>query len=576
MSTFKLSLPTDIPWRRMCVSKDMLDPLACDDARPPRWHSSMAAFRYDPAEEYQPYEDYLVTYVKVVCTIAPFQWVEPGATPVPDFVPEEIADEVAESHPCYGAVLQVSVGPREADQSLVSPEHYPYFIDCEPKKRELYEAVTDTGEVLSGSMSSVSVGKSATTVHSTEDYNLDLGGGGGFGLGWGAVNVNWSGQEQTGTVTRDSRQIQNVRSTDFSTERREVQSHTTQLTQMYNLFQAFHLGTNRAIFYIEPRPHIQQSEKTFINGPRAIEGMQEVFLTVVRHKRLPDFCVGALLETAHITEQPVYEVKTKSQTYHYTHNALTDTADKSISYSQTGWIVDTSKGSGGYSLTLNPNELLAGPPQIVVAADGTWIKLTTHVAPLVGHIELDLTVFLKQAEPSVTGYARRLFLTARELCCCPPRRAAPPVWVTTVVDLTRYRIPFYVGPGSPERFEQSRQLAAAVRKEMVRSFGSFHREERGRLKYEDSDAFHTRIADLLRVSKYAQYLDAPLTTIPEIDDATTGRLAREFGGLTVGDLLQKTSAEIAGVLKVEPAEAARLKQRIFGTVARRHSDRTRT
>src|SRR6266511_212118 len=71
-ASFRLSLPTDIPWRRICVSRDMVDPLSCDDERPPRFSSSLAAFRYEPAEEYQPYEEEVVTYVKVVATIAPF------------------------------------------------------------------------------------------------------------------------------------------------------------------------------------------------------------------------------------------------------------------------------------------------------------------------------------------------------------------------------------------------------------------------------------------------------------------------------------------------------------------------
>jgi hypothetical protein len=49
VSTFKLSLPTDIPWRRMCVTKDMLDPYMCDDDRPPRWHSFNHLLRTVPS-----------------------------------------------------------------------------------------------------------------------------------------------------------------------------------------------------------------------------------------------------------------------------------------------------------------------------------------------------------------------------------------------------------------------------------------------------------------------------------------------------------------------------------------------
>src|ERR1044072_1059428 len=98
MGTFKLSLPTDIPWRRICVSKDMMDPGTCDDEFPRRWQSSLAAFRYDPAEEYQPYENELVSFIKVVATIAPFQDHEIGVEPRFGFYPQEIVDGMEESN----------------------------------------------------------------------------------------------------------------------------------------------------------------------------------------------------------------------------------------------------------------------------------------------------------------------------------------------------------------------------------------------------------------------------------------------------------------------------------------------
>src|SRR5262249_42003042 len=107
----------------------MLDPITCDDERPARWHTSLAAFRYDPSDDYQPYENEVVSYLKVVATIAPFQFNEPGITPTPAWVPPTIADDVQQSFPCYGAVLQVSVGPTNDDKGKFSVKDYPYFID---------------------------------------------------------------------------------------------------------------------------------------------------------------------------------------------------------------------------------------------------------------------------------------------------------------------------------------------------------------------------------------------------------------------------------------------------------------
>ena len=53
-SISSLAVPTDIPWRRICVTGDMLDPEPCDLIVPPRWRSSIAVFRHDPPDEFQP------------------------------------------------------------------------------------------------------------------------------------------------------------------------------------------------------------------------------------------------------------------------------------------------------------------------------------------------------------------------------------------------------------------------------------------------------------------------------------------------------------------------------------------
>ena len=69
---FALSVPTDIPWRRVCASGDMHDADPCDLAVPPRWRSSIALFRYDPEDSFQPYHDLHVTYLKLTVTLTPF------------------------------------------------------------------------------------------------------------------------------------------------------------------------------------------------------------------------------------------------------------------------------------------------------------------------------------------------------------------------------------------------------------------------------------------------------------------------------------------------------------------------
>ena len=156
MSNFKLSLPTDIPWVRKCVSTDMLERNLCADKAPPRWRSSIAVFEYEPEAENQTYDGMVITYLKVSCTITGYQehakeigLDRKGVRSYWEHSPaiENYLNVLEAYYPCYGAVLEVAVGPENEKETAL--DDYPYFLDFEPKKRELYELVTDTGETMS-------------------------------------------------------------------------------------------------------------------------------------------------------------------------------------------------------------------------------------------------------------------------------------------------------------------------------------------------------------------------------------------------------------------------------------------
>ena len=267
----------DIPWKLLCVSEDMMDRQVCDRAFPYRWQSSLAIFHYElPASE-QVIEDTIISYLKVTCTITGFQAaVSDGWHLIKEVVGEpysatsesELEDLFLRYYPCYGALLEVSVAPKGASDSTPANQ-YPYFVDVSPKKRELYELVTETGETLSRSIDEVAVQRGTTTAAGTEvldaDKGLDLGplltaGGGVAGgaltgghplgvaggaavgglaaslLGGGEANTKRVNQaQQTNVVTSDRLQEQ---------ARRNVRS--TNLSQMYHQFTAYHVGTNRA------------------------------------------------------------------------------------------------------------------------------------------------------------------------------------------------------------------------------------------------------------------------------------------------------------------------------------------
>src|SRR5215475_10542817 len=135
MTISNLSLPVDIPWRRLCVSSDMIDDKVCDHEFPPRWQSSVAVFAYEPPEDQQTYEGATVSYLKVVCTVTGYQPDDPTEIGVRDrrlytyFKDPDVAAALiyaaARYYPCYGAILEVSIKPK----GDVAKSQYPYFID---------------------------------------------------------------------------------------------------------------------------------------------------------------------------------------------------------------------------------------------------------------------------------------------------------------------------------------------------------------------------------------------------------------------------------------------------------------
>jgi hypothetical protein len=140
MATEELLLPKDIPWKRLCVSEDMIDKEVCDSDFPPRWRSSLAIFNYEPPEGEQPDKNYIVSYFKIACTITGHNiGTEMNIkNPLSQISDVSIWDAIAGFNrydPCYGAILDVSAAPI-GDYTIVE---YPLFIDFSPKKRELYE-----------------------------------------------------------------------------------------------------------------------------------------------------------------------------------------------------------------------------------------------------------------------------------------------------------------------------------------------------------------------------------------------------------------------------------------------------
>ena len=308
MSTQLLNLPINIPWCQIAVTEQMIDKGFGDRRFPTPWRSSMAISAFEPKTEDLPeeFKDKRITYLKITCTITGYQPSPEETKQIVDLDDgsASFAQLFDEYMACYGVMLNVAVFPaiERLQRIIVGSDNlsdYPHIIALEPKNRDLYQAATENGEILTASNSRVATDKTLTHTETTET---------GVSIS-GTVGNPKEGPSVTGGMThkwgetnQDSRSLQ----TDNSRERRETQGTTTQLSQMYNLLTGYHQGTNRAAFLMLPRPHTLQTtdRRTFVQGLREIEGVQEFMLIVERPAKVEVLCVEAFLETGHFPENP--------------------------------------------------------------------------------------------------------------------------------------------------------------------------------------------------------------------------------------------------------------------------------
>jgi hypothetical protein len=338
-----MSLPLDIAWKKLAFSPDMFFNFSAITGfgqfpPAPLWRPSMTAFYHIvPEEETKDlYLDCRIVYLKISVSITginfweeavssgggapyPFTWdFDNLLLPLPDFTNFETSvlqmmsgGPLPEYYPCSGAILQAIVGPHPSD-SIVDVAQFPYIVDFEPKKREIYETLSNSGEVLSGSSSSLNIKKGVTSTESLEENDLNTGRSEKVSSSfWGiGASADFSYTGKWGTVKHTGQDVNTVESADSSRERREKFSYTTTLSQMYQTLLSYHLGTNRALWAISPRPHIvdtdfsliKVSKQTTAGGAvigRQLEGIQDIFLTVCLDKRSTGFCFSALLDTGY-------------------------------------------------------------------------------------------------------------------------------------------------------------------------------------------------------------------------------------------------------------------------------------
>lgn len=626
MALNTLAFPTDIQWRRLCVSPDMLVRDVCDRDFPPRWRSSIAVFTYEPPEDQQTYPNHLVSYLKVSCSITGIQ---PGAEVGMDH-PEAIADfndakaieefmsVVDHYYPCYGAVLEVAVKPNVHGEGLshVPLTSFPYFIDFEPKKREVIEVVTDTGERMSRSEAAVNVRKGTTTTVGHEVVDTDSWEAG-LGVNVGVVSLGGKYGSSTSTKDMTSAQQENIRTTDHAREQRELFSHQTQLTQMYHQFTGYHIGTNRAVFFMLPRPHILDREHTFVNGPRQLEGVQDVFLVMMRPKSMDTVCVEAYLETAHLGfKDNVYEQRSETKELSVKDSQPEPTHEYTLTFDvPAGWELDTDKDDGWYFGQVgSTNPLQQNDPVLstrIVSLDlgqivfGAQLAATASYPTLTGTVygyeaSLVLTVHLRRIGEEPKSVPQDLYLTGRGVCCCQavtvgpqpggietmdeithemaPSSAVPPdvdPQYDTVALLAEQPVPrmadMHVGALSGMRLAAANRLRGFVGQWLMRSMGSPSRYPRGKVSFLDSQLLGRRIAEAIGTGEHAD--NVPAREINGLASDLAEAVTAASPGLRRADLLRMPLAEMRQRFDVSHEQAVALRRAALGLLSARDRGR---
>ncbi len=596
MSINSFSLPVDIPWKKVCVSEDMIDPKVCDRDFPLRWRSSLAVFSHEPSEDYQIHEGMKLTYLKVVATITGFQ-PEPEEVGIKDrsvdvswsdpAVIKNYKEIVNNFYGCYGAILEVSVGPGKQDPD-VKLKDFPYFADFAPKKREIYETVSATGEMMSRSLENVNVRKGTTSAGSHEMLDVfggaevsaaaagGAGGGAGFDGQWGSKDMN-------------QQQYSNIRTSDQAREMRESFSHTTHLTQMYHELTSYHLGTNRSVFFMLPRPHIIDSESTFTNGPRRLEGIQEFFLVVLRPESVKELCMEAYLETAHVVSEPQFEYETKTDTLElvviarcqdpsgsWGNDSQTFVADGSETYHvPEGWEVDLDRNGGAeiasqsgdrineVRITERERDHITLWGQCTARFyDRQWPE-TNYCEQ--GRINAQATIYLRKKAPTISGYSQNLWLTGRGICCCKTQSqmsafSKPHITWEKKMDseLTKK-----VGKNGKISTQDANTLRAEIGRLIVQSKNDPDRYEAGNIQFVDTQFLGRIMGSLIQEDGHAD--NQIVANLKNISNSLLGKVAKGASrNVSRRKILTTSIEELKDRFNMTHEEAVKLRRTALG------------
>lgn len=395
---------------------------------------------------------------------------------------------------------------------------------------------------------------------------------------------------------------------------------------MYHQLTSYHLGTNRTVFFMLPRPHIVQSEKTFVNGPRKLEGIQEFFLVVMRPQEIEDICVEAYLETAHIGQvesedatdsfNTTYERKSivVEPFRHNTNNvkgdfefSISEGGDKKNLPSENrtkkylisdylpgeGWMFDpaaisTPAGeinpkfpvSIGYECDVtvhcHPKQVnYARASQLDLGRGILEVEASIYAtrrsksAKFIRNPDLTISTILHLFRPKVEQQINPekkdsiLFLTGRGICCCTKDTELPLLELPGISITGEFPLSYFnPNPRIPISIKDANRIRTEIGQVLMQSINHPDRYPRGTVGFLDTRFMGLAIARILKTEEHPD--NCPIEQIAGLDPSILKKVQSKMPGALRSRLLEMSLPETVDRFELSNDEAHQLRLALLG------------
>jgi hypothetical protein len=296
-----LEIPTEVPWQLAATTRPLGPQALGQDT------TTISLFTFVPTLESldTDYPDDRLIYLKFTVSISPmlspFDKAPPG-DPLNLFSGEVL--------PIWRLLFDIRISPNPYAEGGIKP----YFLAASPIRRAMIETGVVGQQASEGDSKSLAIGKSGSQMHEGYSSTIDTTTNS-AGLSWALGGV--SGSETSTTVAGSRDVVQHVDTTqrEASTERKELVSHMTNVSNVLTLLSAFNVGSPYLRFSLWPGPlqplTIDPADpnlwyaELLRRRSRGIEGIQEFFAIAVVPRDMRGFCIEAQLRRFSVIPSPL-------------------------------------------------------------------------------------------------------------------------------------------------------------------------------------------------------------------------------------------------------------------------------